>query len=279
MVDSVTLSTPPTDGGVRPGTEAQADPSRPAWLPQNFKSPEDLAKSYTELQAKATKDAQELATLKGVKPTEQAPQLPSDQQQQQTPPPPAEDAAKKAADALQAQQGLDVNAMSERFWKEGKFADGDLDKLVKGFVDSKIMPDANAARQMAEDFAAGQLARREAIHRTVLEAAGGQEGFNAIAAWAPSDTEAAKLALAFNNSYARGDFAGTKAAGDKLVAAYKAANGQAPQVQLQGNTSAKTDGSVYKDASEMVKDMSDPRYKESPAFRAEVQAKVGRSKL
>jgi len=39
-------------------------PSRPAWLPDNFKTEEDFAKSYKESQATLTRQAQELASLR-----------------------------------------------------------------------------------------------------------------------------------------------------------------------------------------------------------------------
>lgn len=39
--------------------EGQDNPERPEWLPENFKSPEDLAKSYAESQRKITELAQE----------------------------------------------------------------------------------------------------------------------------------------------------------------------------------------------------------------------------
>lgn len=41
--------------------EGQDNPERPEWLPENFDSPEDLAKSYTEAQRKITETSQSLA--------------------------------------------------------------------------------------------------------------------------------------------------------------------------------------------------------------------------
>lgn len=51
--DGGTPPTPPTDGGTPP-TPPPAPPAgdRPAWLPENFKQPEDLVKSYNELRGK-----------------------------------------------------------------------------------------------------------------------------------------------------------------------------------------------------------------------------------
>lgn len=48
-----------------PGTEAvEAEPERPDWLPQQFQSPEDLAKSYQHLQRKLTEQGQEISALR-----------------------------------------------------------------------------------------------------------------------------------------------------------------------------------------------------------------------
>lgn len=41
-----------TPAAPAPAAPAPADPNRPAWLPEQFKTPEDLAKSYTELKAR-----------------------------------------------------------------------------------------------------------------------------------------------------------------------------------------------------------------------------------
>ena len=48
-----------------PPTPIYADTARAAWLPQQFKSPEAMAASYKEAQATITRQAQELALLKG----------------------------------------------------------------------------------------------------------------------------------------------------------------------------------------------------------------------
>lgn len=43
--------------------EGQDNPERPEWLPENFESPEALARSYTEAQRKITEQAQQLRGL------------------------------------------------------------------------------------------------------------------------------------------------------------------------------------------------------------------------
>lgn len=44
-----------------PDLEGQDNPERPEWLPENFESPEELAKSYVEAQRKITETSQTLA--------------------------------------------------------------------------------------------------------------------------------------------------------------------------------------------------------------------------
>ena len=44
--------------------EVPVEESRPDWLPDNFKSPEDLAKSYQSQQSKLTQQGQEISSLK-----------------------------------------------------------------------------------------------------------------------------------------------------------------------------------------------------------------------
>jgi hypothetical protein len=46
-----TVTTPPT-GPTAPATPPAADPNRPAYLPEKFKTAEDLAKAYVELEKK-----------------------------------------------------------------------------------------------------------------------------------------------------------------------------------------------------------------------------------
>lgn len=61
MADSITITEPET-GPVAPEVATEQDnqtSERPEWLPEKFKSPEDLAKSYAELEKKLSGPAEE----------------------------------------------------------------------------------------------------------------------------------------------------------------------------------------------------------------------------
>ena len=56
MAETITITQPET-GPEAPQEEAQDNQSeRPEWLPEKFKTPEDLAKSYSELEKKTIEE-------------------------------------------------------------------------------------------------------------------------------------------------------------------------------------------------------------------------------
>lgn len=57
------------DAGQQPAAKDAPAGDRPAWLPENFKTPEEMAASYKELQAKLTKTSQEAPKTPAVDPT------------------------------------------------------------------------------------------------------------------------------------------------------------------------------------------------------------------
>jgi hypothetical protein len=65
---------------------------------------------------------------------------------------------------------------------------------------------------------------------------------------------------------------------ENLKSKYTAANGSEPSVTLQGRPSSGAVG-VYESTADLMKDMGNPEYKNNPAFRAKVEAKLARSNI
>ena len=108
MVDKVEIKTPET------GSEAPVDNnalSKPEGLPEKFNTVEDLAKSYSELEAKLGTNKEEVKTEE-VKP-------------QETKTDTLEIAEKAVTDA-----GLDMSSLTEEYTKEGKLNDTSYDCLL-----------------------------------------------------------------------------------------------------------------------------------------------------
>lgn len=224
---------------------------RPAWLPENFKSPEDLAKSYKEAQAELTRLKQGVtAPAETVTPeatTEAAPNsdLTIDQE-----------AAKVVTNA-----GLNLDALSEEFMAEGTLKDESYAALEK----------AGLSREVVDDYIRLKQGEAASIRNDVVSIAGGEESFKQMIQWAATDYEDAG---AYNKMITSGDPAQMRMAMNALKTAYVNANGQEPKL-LMGNGAAVT-GDTYRNDLEMVADMQKPEYRTDPAFRASVEEKVSR---
>lgn len=235
---------------------SNADPNgedRPEWLPPKFKSPEELAKSYAELEKKLGKGkaAQEEADDEEDDGPEIDPDAPS-----------AEETARK----ITKDAGLDFDEMASRYWDEGGLRDTDYKALEK-----KGIP-----RHMVDQFIAGQQAIVEARQNQVYESVGGKENYSAMTEWAGENLSEAEV-RAYNKAVASNDFDTVQMAVAGLRARYEAKVGFEPKKSVKGATSSKSTSGVYRSWAEAEADMNDPRYERDPAFRRDVEQKIGRS--
>lgn len=123
---------------------AKVEESRPAYLPEQFKTPEELAKAYNELRAK----------MDG-KPSEKP---------QATP-----DAAKAVAEA-----GLDTSKLSTEIAQTGNLSAESIAALkAKGIDDATITAHVEGVKALASQF-----------RTTLANAVGGEESLKAVSAWA-----------------------------------------------------------------------------------------------
>lgn len=247
-----------SEGGiVTPDTGPDAPPQaptneRPAWLPENFKSPEDLAKSYKEAQAELTRLKQ------GVAPAEEAPK--ADEKPAEEKPKDDLTIDQKAAEAV-TNAGLDVEKLSNEFFEKGTLTDESYKALEKVGITKDVVDDYIRLKQ-------GEAAT---VRNEVISIAGGEEGFQQMVQWAVGNYADVD---AYNKMITSGDPSQMRMAMTSLKAAYVAANGSDPKL-VMGNGSP-TSGATYRNDLEMVADMQKPEYRTNPAFRAEVEEKVAR---
>ena len=255
MVEQVTIKADEKDDSLEAAAAAQdADkavkdepklngedetPERPEWLPEKFKTPEDMAKAYAEL---------EKAKSKG--------EAPDDKDTDAT--------AEKAVD----EAGLDMDALSKEYAESGELSKGSLEALSK----------VGITEDMVQSYITGQEAQAAAAQKELLEPIGGDiEAYNKLTAWAGDNLSDAEVDE-FNSVLETGNSSAVKMAIRDLSAKYESVNGTEPGRQLSGkpNTSG---AAVYESTADLMKDMSNPEYAKNPAFRAKVEAKLGRSSI
>ena len=214
--------------------------NRPAWLDEKFKTPEELAAAYKELQTKL-----------GGKPAEKKTEAPTGT--------PAEIALKA---------GLDLQALNNEYAANGVLSDATMAKLAEkgitpGMVDGYI---EGMKAQVAQD-------RNELL--TVLN--GNEEDLATLYKWA--ETNLSKEEIKGYNALVTGPNRNIPAAKvylDAMVNRYNDALGKDPTTVVSGASVPGVASGVkpFGDRSEIVSAMRDPRYEKSPAYRAEVEARI-----
>jgi len=227
------------------GTEGTPPEDRPQWLPEKFKSPEDMAKAYAELEAKLGQ------------PKAPAPEVPAEPAQATT-----TDAEKQLAD-----KGLNLQDFSSEFAQKGELSQESYEKLGKAGYDKAIV----------DQFIEGQKARAVQFETAIKSEVGGDQAYVDMVAWAKANLNPAEIE-AYNLGVSSGNSEQAKLAALGLKMKFDTANGVDPRRILGGQNSASS-SDVYESVAQLKEAMKDPRYKTDSAYRNKVQQKLGRSNV
>lgn len=231
-----------------------AEPARPEWLPEKFKTVEDMAKAYGELEKKQS------APVPVVPPVVVDPAKPAAVDANKLEIPAAD---KAAADAVQS-AGLDMGKLQTEFAEKGELSAESLATLDK----------AGIPKAMVDAYIEGREAVSAQYDAEAFTAAGGQESYTKMVTWAKSGLPAPEQ-KAFNDAVVSGDKARMTMAVTSLKSKFETAFGTDPEL-VKGGTVADA-GQVYESMAQMTEDMKNPLYRKDPAFRAKVMAKADRS--
>ena len=108
----------------------------------------------------------------------------------------------------------------------------------------------------------------------VKNAAGGEAEYDKVVEWAASNLDN-KSIKAFDSVIDSGNLAAINIAFQGIKSKYVEANGYEGRM-IQGKA-PKTNGDVFRSQAELVRAMSDPRYDNDPAYRADVIEKLSQS--
>ena len=236
MAETITITQPET-GPEAPQEEAQDNQSeRPEWLPEKFKTPEDLAKSYSELEKKLSQ--------------------PSD-----------DEAAEPEAEAAETEQSPapEFDKYAEEFANSGELSADSFTELEK----------MGYPKEMVETYIQGLQATQSADANTVMEVAGGQEGYKELTDWARDNMAEAELNV--YNQMVESNTDNAKVAVEWLMSRREASGAVEPNLLSGKAGSPQRD--EFRSTAEVVQAMKDPRYNDDPAFRKDVEEKLARSSV
>tara|TARA_Y100000401_G_scaffold21977_1_gene14704 strand:+ start:1964 stop:2746 length:783 start_codon:yes stop_codon:yes gene_type:complete len=230
---------------------------RPEWLPEKFKSPEDMAKAYGELEKSFTKSRQEDAPKEA-----EAEEQPAEEKETLEIKPQEEQAKEVVENA-----GIDYDALATEYAENNGLTEETYSKLNE----------AGIPKDIVDQYIQGQEAIRDNSQKAIYDSVGGQDQYKNMVGWAGENLSPQEI-QAYNNAVNSGNQATVALTVSGLQARYQTANGRQPSL-VQGRTSAESSGSTYQSNAQIVADMSKPEYESDPAFRQEVADKIARSDI
>lgn len=242
-------------------TSEQPSAERPEGLPENFKSVEDMAKAYKELQAKFTKDSQEKA--------QEAPQ--ESPEEVQEPSPELVEQTAKEQEVL-SKAGLDYETLAKEWEENGEYSEASY----------KAFEDVGIPRSLIDDYVNNKiqsltLNQEVSSYKTkesdakVLESVGGQETFDALSSWAQANLSDIELST-YNKIVNNGSHEERMLAVQGLHARYVQSEGATPKL-VQGEGTSHRQSSAFTSIEEARKALADPRMSTDPHFRNETMRK------
>lgn len=228
------------NGGVRvdpsltPAPVNPAEGERPAWLPEKFKTAEEFAKSYTELETKLGKPAEAV-----------------------TPQP-------QVTAAAAAKAGVDLPALAQEFADKGELSAETLKTLAdKGFNQAAV-----------DSYILGQQAVAAKLTTSLEEVAGGKAELATTLAWAKANLNAKDVAAynaaidSGNPELAKLALQGV------VSQYVEANGKEPNSVKGGEGAPSAGDFQPYASNAQMIEDMSSRKYKTDPAFRKMVEQRL-----
>ena len=223
--------------------EEDDTPARPDWLPEKFKSAEDMAKAYSALESKLGK-GDEAADKEG------------------------DDKEGDDKEADDTAPGLDFNNYAQELNDEGKLSQASLDAIKKAGI-----PD-----EVRDSYIEAQQSKTSALVQRFADTAGSEDAIQEVLVWAGEKGDKA-LAKAYSYASEAGDFDTAHSIFETMVNSYKTATGFEGK-SVEGVTT-QSSGNVFESQAQVSEAMSSPKYsgpKADPAYIREVERKIMRSK-
>ncbi len=240
--NSVTITQPETGPEAPPQEVAQDNQSsRPEWLPEKFKSPEDMAKSYTELEKKMSSGNQQ-------------------QQQEET---------QQAETPISEPQNRGVpeglGKFSDEFYDKGELSEDSFSELQ----------DLGYSREIVETYINGYKSSQAVDADAIKGVAGGEDGYTELTEWAKGNMATNELEL--YNQMVGGTTENAKMAVEWLMSKRESVEGSEPNL-VSGRPYAPAKD-IFRSTAEVTNAMKDKRYGKDPAYTKDVEEKLGRSNV
>ena len=224
-----------------------------------FKSVEDLAASYKELEGKL-----------GTVTEEEQPQTEEEQPETNNTQFNAEELYGDGLASVLEEVGIDPQEISNRFQESGEITEDDYTKLGEAGFSKQVIDtylDGIRGSATADDIATTQI-------QGIKDSIGGDENYGKMVSWAIENLPANEV-KEFNSLTETANATAIKFAVQGLYSQYNNAMGVEPNL-VSGKASS-SGPTPYRSTAEVVTAMSDPRYGKDVTYTEDVQRRLGGS--
>ena len=228
----------------RPKHEEEQE-SRPEWLPEKFKSAEDMAKAYSELEKRMSSPSKEAET---------APEI-GDLLQEEA-------ESVKETKSTEEPKSRDFSKYSEEWADKGELSENSFKELSEMGIPKEVV------NRYIEGVEAVQTRQVAEVYNSV----GGEENYKAMVDWAANNLSKEEID-AYDSIVSDKDTTSARLAAKGIWAQYVSQNGKAPKL-IGGSQSMSGSTSAFRSTAEVVTAMSDSRYATDPAYRRDVEKRL-----
>lgn len=223
----------------QPKSITESTEQKPEWLPEKFKSAEELAKAYSELEKKFS------SNNKGAK--------------QETP--------KNKSEEVKA-EGFTLDKYNQEYVETGALSDNSYAELAKLGLDKNLV----------DGYIEGQKAISDNYQKQIYNEVGSQEQYTQLVDWASKNLSDEEVE-SFNDVISNGSIQAMKFAVRGLMATAGMKQSSVKQQDLFQGDSDVISVDAFQSIAQVTQAMNDPRYEKDPAYRKEVTDKIARSSV
>tara|TARA_S200000501_G_scaffold45870_1_gene37107 strand:- start:13227 stop:14042 length:816 start_codon:yes stop_codon:yes gene_type:complete len=224
-----------------PDTQPQGiQNERPEWLPEKFKTAEDLSKAYTELEKQFSQKQSE---------------------------PETEEAKDLSIPKEEVSENFSIDKYAEEYADKGELSNNSYNELAK----------QGLSKDLVDGYIAGQKSIADTQTSQIQEVAGGQQQYGELINWASQNLSEAEQ-QSFNDLTETGSIDQIKLAVQGLMTRAGMTNSPVQQEMLQGDVN-NVSVDQFNSVQQVTDAMNDPRYEKDPVFRKEVERKLANSSV
>jgi len=223
----------------QPKSITESTEQKPEWLPEKFKSAEELAKAYSELEKKFSSNNKEVK----------------------------QEAPKNKSEEIKT-EGFTLDKYNQEYVEAGVLSENSYAELAKLGLDKNLV----------DGYIEGQKAISENYQKQIYNEVGSQEQYTQLVDWASKNLSSEEVE-SFNDVVSNGSIQAMKFAVRGLMATAGMKQSSTKQQDLFQGDSDFISVDAFQSIAQVTQAMNDPRYEKDPAYRKEVTDKIARSSV